>query len=123
MLPASMPVSRPPRHRTSDLDLETHTKGNAMAISDFQIPLILPKHRAIVTGAARGIGRTIATTLGQAGAAILVADIDVEGAERTAAELRQRELRATALQVDVSDPASVKAMVAAAISDMDGIDI
>jgi NAD(P)-dependent dehydrogenase (short-subunit alcohol dehydrogenase family) len=94
-----------------------------METGGVSIPLLLPRQRAIVTGGARGIGRTIATTLAQAGAAVVIADINGDGAEQTAAELRQQELRAAAVPVDVSDQASVRALVAATVREFGGIDI
>ena len=54
---------------------------------------------AVVTGAATGIGEGIARTLSGAGARIIVADIDIEGAQRVAAELA-----GDAVDLDVSDP-------------------
>ena len=54
---------------------------------------------AVVTGAATGIGEGIATVLAAAGAHVIVADIDTEGAERVAAAID-----GTALTLDVTDP-------------------
>ena len=69
---------------------------------------------AIVTGAARGIGRGIATVLAAEGARVAIADIDPEQAEATANEMRVEGLDAVAVQVDVTDRASTDAMAAAA---------
>jgi len=54
---------------------------------------------AVVTGAATGIGEGIARTLAAAGARIVVADIDTDGAQRVAGELDGE-----AVDLDVSDP-------------------
>lgn len=78
---------------------------------------------AIVTGAARGIGETYARTLAGEGAAVVVADLDVEGAARVAKEIEGDGGRATAVSVDVSDPASTEAMAAAAVEAHGGIDL
>lgn len=78
---------------------------------------------AIVTGAARGIGETYARTLAGEGAAVAVADLDVEGAARVAKEIEGDGGRATAVSVDVSDPASTEAMAAAAVEAHGGIDL
>lgn len=67
---------------------------------------------ALVTGAARGIGRATAVQLIAAGFEVIVADLDGAAAETTAAEIG-----AKAAQVDVADEASV-AGVAAGISDL-----
>ncbi|MDH3665739.1 MAG: SDR family oxidoreductase [Paracoccaceae bacterium] len=64
---------------------------------------------AIVTGAARGIGRAIAQRMAQEGWRVLVADLDSAAAEETAAEIG-----ATPCQVNVLDAGSVTAMVEAA---------
>ena len=71
----------------------------------------LPDHIAIVTGAARGIGRAIAERLGKAGARVLLADLDADGAAKVAADLNGGcQGRAVAIRVDVSDEHSVGAM-------------
>ena len=62
---------------------------------------------AIVTGAAKGIGLAIATKLAEAGARVVVADIDRAGAERAAGKLRAAEAAAC----DVRDEAQVARLV------------
>jgi len=57
---------------------------------------------AIVTGSAQGIGRALATRLAAEGAKVAVADIDLAGAERTAAEIKQAGGTAMAVKLDVS---------------------
>ena len=64
---------------------------------------------AIVTGAARGIGRAIADRLSVSGARIAIWDIDREAADNTAASV----FNAVAFAVDVTDPASIDAALAA----------
>lgn len=81
------------------------------------------KGAAIVTGAARGIGRAIAETLAAAGNAVVIADRDAAAAEQTASELRGAGHRALAVQVDVADRASVAAMVAASIAEFGQVDV
>ena len=68
-------------------------------------------HRtALVTGAASGIGRATAKAFADAGARVLLADIDEEGGTRAAAELRGAGHDAEFLHVDLTDPASVDAL-------------
>ena len=73
---------------------------------------------AIVTGSARGIGRAIADRLSAAGATVVIADKNYEGAQAVAAELD----RARALEVDVASEKSVNGMVEATLSELGKID-
>ena len=57
---------------------------------------------ALVTGAARGIGRAIAWRLGEAGAILALADIDVENGRQAASALAERDDRTTFHQCDVA---------------------
>ena len=58
---------------------------------------------ALVTGGGGGLGECISRTLASAGAAVAIADIRLETAERLAAELRDTGAAATALKLDVGD--------------------
>jgi NAD(P)-dependent dehydrogenase (short-subunit alcohol dehydrogenase family) len=62
---------------------------------------------ALVTGGARGIGRAIAETLAGRGDRTTVADIDLDEAETTAAELRERGLNVHAVALDVTDTSQI----------------
>ncbi|CAI4174389.1 SDR family NAD(P)-dependent oxidoreductase [Streptomyces albidoflavus] len=66
---------------------------------------------ALVTGAASGIGLATARRLGQGGARVVIADYNAEGAASVAAALRDESVEASAVTVDVTDPASVEAAV------------
>jgi 3-oxoacyl-[acyl-carrier protein] reductase len=61
---------------------------------------------AVVTGAAQGIGAGYATALAERGATVVVADLNLDGAENVAAAITDKGLDAAALRVDVSDRAS-----------------
>ncbi|MGI5877815.1 MAG: SDR family NAD(P)-dependent oxidoreductase [Christensenellales bacterium] len=78
---------------------------------------------AIITGAARGIGRAIAQALSRQGAATVIADIDAEGARRVAQEIEGSGGRALAIPADVSIPAQVADMVREAADQLGRIDI
>ena len=80
---------------------------------------------AIVTGAggSGGIGRSYARTLGHAGASVVVVDIDQPGAESVARELAGEGIRALGLLGDVTDPASMQAVVGRADDELGGVDI
>lgn len=73
---------------------------------------------AIVTGAGSGLGRAIALRLGAEGGSVACLDMVAATAEDAAAEIRAAKGTARAYQVDVSDPASVSAAVAAAAKDL-----
>ncbi len=79
---------------------------------------------AIVTGGAMGIGLGIARRLHEAGASLLVADLDETAAQNAAADLAAaRPDSALAIRCDVSDDQSVQQMVRAAVDSFGGIDI
>jgi 3-oxoacyl-[acyl-carrier protein] reductase len=78
---------------------------------------------AVVTGAARGIGETYARTLAAHGAAVVVADLDTEGAERVAEDIVRDGGTATAVRVDVGDPDSTEALAATTVERHGGIDL
>ena len=79
---------------------------------------------AIVTGAARGIGKAIATTLAERGADVVVVDLRKEMAEETASEIAaQTGQDVIALNADVSNQESVKAMIKAALDKFGKVDI
>lgn len=80
--------------------------------------------RALVTGAARGIGRHIAIGLANAGADVAFNYVDRrDDAEGAVSELQAAGHRAISVRGDVSDAASVRSMVSAVVRDLGGIDI
>jgi NAD(P)-dependent dehydrogenase (short-subunit alcohol dehydrogenase family) len=79
---------------------------------------------AIVTGASKGgIGEAYAHTLADAGAAVVCADINLDGAKAVAADIEGAGQQARAVEVDIADRSSVSAMVERTVSDFGGIDI
>jgi 3-oxoacyl-[acyl-carrier protein] reductase len=78
---------------------------------------------AVVTGAGRGIGAAIAAMFAAEGAHVLLADIASEAAQASAEAIRREGGSAAAETVDVTDAASVEAMVAACIARFGTVDI
>lgn len=67
---------------------------------------------AVVTGASKGIGAAVATQLAHDGAAVVINYCrSAEAAERLAADLREKDLKAAAIQADVSDYGQAQALI------------
>lgn len=77
---------------------------------------------ALVTGAASGIGRAIATRLAADGACVVIADLDADQATAVAAELGSTDV-AVGVGVDVTDGAAVQAAVDATVLAFGGVDL
>lgn len=75
---------------------------------------------ALITGAARGIGRVFAEAYVGEGATVAIADINLEAAERTAAEIGPS---AYAVRLDVTDQASIEAAIRSVEARCGGIDV
>jgi meso-butanediol dehydrogenase/(S,S)-butanediol dehydrogenase/diacetyl reductase len=78
---------------------------------------------AIVTGGGRGIGRGISLVLAREGAAVVIADLDLESATATVAEIRQAGGRAEVVRCDVTDTSSAGLAVQSAIDAFGRVDI
>lgn len=75
---------------------------------------------SLVTGAGSGIGRAMAVAFAEAGARVVVCDIDPDSAQRTAADIGGS---ATAVTADITDESSVAALVDIAISTYGRVDV
>lgn len=78
---------------------------------------------AIITGAARGIGKAIAKRLIKDGATVVICDIGMDELSATAEEFRSQGAEVLPLQVDVTNLESVEAMVQTALDKYGHIDI
>jgi galactitol 2-dehydrogenase len=73
---------------------------------------------ALITGAARGIGRAFAEAYLREGARVVIADVDIDLARKTA-----KEIGAQSVRMDVSDPDSIARAVTEAVEILGRIDI
>ena len=79
--------------------------------------------RAVVTGAASGLGLAMAEVLGECGAHVTLADIDAERLERETASLAERGSTVRSHVVDVSDEDAVKALIDGVVAAEGGVDV
>jgi NAD(P)-dependent dehydrogenase (short-subunit alcohol dehydrogenase family) len=102
---------------------------NDMAITDFSnTPLSeivsLKGRRAVVTGGARGIGAGIVKRFAEAGASVVIGDIDHAGAAKTAEDVQTPPgVSVEALPLDLESEASILAFADAATEKLGGLDI
>ena len=86
--------------------------------------LSLTGRHAVVTGAAQGLGKAIAARLAEAGADLVLVDLNEDAARAAAVELADRfGVRALGTRADVSDSASLAAAADLAVAELGGIDI
>jgi len=78
---------------------------------------------AIVTGGAQGMGRAISLRYAEEGASVVVADMNLVGAEGVAKEILASGGQAAAVSVDVRDQAQVQNMVETAVTQFGGLDV
>lgn len=79
--------------------------------------------RILVTGGARGIGKSVATAFAEAGANIAIVDIDIEEAQKTAEELTENTgVKVIAVKTDVTNPIQVNQMIETVVSELGGLE-
>lgn len=78
---------------------------------------------AIVTGSGQGIGRGVANRLAEEGAAVVIADYNLETATNTAQEIEAAGGQALAYQIDIALAAATKKMVADVVAEFGRVDI
>ncbi len=94
-----------------------------MAEATGRLTCDLSGRTALVTGAARGIGKTIATTLAKNGANIACVDVNPEALKSTVEEIRALGVQAEGYTCDVTDSGQVDETVKAVVKQFGGLDI
>jgi len=77
---------------------------------------------AVVTGAARGIGKKIAQKLAKSGLNVVVSDILINEAQQVAAELKELGVESIAIKTDVSNPADVETLIKKTVENFGSVD-
>jgi 3-oxoacyl-[acyl-carrier protein] reductase len=83
----------------------------------------LEGRKALITGAAQGIGKTVALLLASEGADVAVSDINMELAAETCLEIEKLGRRSVAIEGNVADSNSAETMVKEAAEKLGGLDI
>ena len=78
---------------------------------------------ALVTGAASGIGKATALACARRGARLMICDLDAQGLEATAGEIRALGCEVTARPVDVADRAAMQAFADAVHAEVESVDL
>jgi 2-dehydro-3-deoxy-D-gluconate 5-dehydrogenase len=99
------------------------TIATSPAVTPFADLLDLDDKVAVVTGGAKGIGWGISRRLAEAGASILIADLDYTGAGDACATLEQEGLSTRPFHIDVAEESQVKALFEFAKQELGGVDI
>ncbi len=85
--------------------------------------MLLKDKTAVITGAGSGVGRASALRFAEEGAAVVCADIDLERAKETVAQVESAGGRAVAERCDVAEDADVTAAIASAVGHFGRLDI
>src|SRR5262245_56286150 len=78
---------------------------------------------AIITGAGRGIGSAIATAFAAEGANVVIADLDLDSAQRLADEINLKGHRAIAHRIDISEPSQVLHLIDDTLAQFGRLDV
>jgi NAD(P)-dependent dehydrogenase (short-subunit alcohol dehydrogenase family) len=78
---------------------------------------------AIVTGAAKGMGKAHSLTLAGAGAKVVLADIDMAGCQQAAEEIKKARGQAIAVKCDMAQKRDIDNLIAEAVKKFDKLDI
>jgi len=78
--------------------------------------------RFVIAGGATGIGAATAERLAAEGAAVVVGDINLDGAQATAKRITDEGRTAVAVEFDLADGRSIQALISRAVDELGGID-
>lgn len=78
---------------------------------------------AVITGAASGIGEASALRFAAEGAAVMCADVNIDGAQHTASQITERGGSASAIKLDVADPTAVESALLQTVKELGGFNI
>jgi NAD(P)-dependent dehydrogenase (short-subunit alcohol dehydrogenase family) len=112
-------TTKPPRASTSRRRNFPTALEEPMPVLDL---FSLGGRTVVVTGAGSGLGRSMAMACGEAGGRVVSADVNPAAAEETAAAIQSAGGTAIALEVDVVDETSVKAMVDRTVAEFGTLD-
>jgi len=84
---------------------------------------MLQKKTALITGAGSGIGEAIILLFARSGASVMLADMDMAGAERVLAEVKKNGGKGAVVKADVSNPKDCEHMVAETVKQFGRLDI
>ena len=83
----------------------------------------LKDYCSVVTGAAQGLGKSMAMALGKYGSNIIIADLNINLAKKTAKELGKRGIKAIAVEMDVREEEQIEKMIGIALDKFGKIDV
>lgn len=84
---------------------------------------MLSGKKTIITGGAKGIGKSVAVSFAQAGADVAIIDIDIEKAWNVVKEIEKYGIKAIAVKTDVAKPDEVNNMVISVLNSFKTIDV
>ena len=83
----------------------------------------LKDYCSVVTGAAQGLGESMAMALGKYGSNIIIADLNINLAKKTAKEFEKRGIKAIAVEMDVREEEQIEKMIGIALGKFGKIDV
>src|SRR6202171_170724 len=112
--------------RLSGLNRERETRGQSITIHEptgKESNMSLNHKVALVTGAASGIGEQCARKLASLGAAVVIADLNLESAQKVADSIVATGGRALAVAMDVTNEEAVNSGIERAVQELGSIDV